>query len=52
MPYALGLIYYVQDPNSMTPLFTHPVGWVMLFLAVSLDAVGIFVILKIVKIEI
>lgn len=52
MPYALGMIYYLQDPNSMTPLFTNPIGWVMLFFAVGLDAVGIFVILKIVKIEI
>lgn len=52
MPYALGMIYYLQDPNSMTPLFTNPVGWVMLFIAVGLDAAGIFVILKIVKIKI
>lgn len=52
MPYMLGLIYYLQDPNSMTPLFTHPIGWVMLFIAVGLDAAGIFVILKIVKIKI
>jgi tight adherence protein B len=52
MPYALGFIYYVQDPASMTPLFTNPLGLVMLFIAVGLDAVGIFVIMKIVKIKI
>jgi tight adherence protein B len=52
MPYALGLIYYVQDPASMTPLFTKPVGLIMLFFAVGLDAIGIFVIMKIVKIKI
>jgi tight adherence protein B len=52
MPYALGLIYYTQDPNSMTPLFTTPLGLVMLFIAVGLDALGIYVIMKIVKIKI
>jgi tight adherence protein B len=52
MPYALGFIYYVQDPNSMAPLFTTPIGLFLLFLAVGLDALGIFVIMKIVKIKI
>jgi tight adherence protein B len=52
MPYALGIIYYLQDPNSMTPLFTTPLGLVMLFIAVGLDAAGIYVILRIVKIKI
>lgn len=52
MPYALGLIYYVQDPNSMTPLFTSPLGFVMLFIAIALDAIGIYAIMKIVKIKI
>ena len=52
MPYALGLIYYVQDPASMTPLFTTIIGFIMLFFAVLLDLAGIYVIMKIVKIKI
>lgn len=52
MPYALGLIYYLQDPASMTPLFTTLVGFIMLFLAVCFDLAGIYVIMKIVKIKI
>ncbi|MBP9682779.1 MAG: type II secretion system F family protein [Bacteriovorax sp.] len=52
MPYALGLIYYVQDPNSMTPLFTTVIGFIMLTLAVLFDLAGIYVIMKIVKIKI
>lgn len=52
MPYALGLIYYVQDPSSMTPLFTTVIGGIMLFAAVLLDLAGIYVIMKIVKIKI
>jgi len=52
MPYALGLIYYVQDPDSMTPLFTSVIGILMLFVAVLFDLAGIYVIMKIVKIKI
>ncbi|MBY0415306.1 MAG: type II secretion system F family protein [Bdellovibrionales bacterium] len=52
MPYLLGLVYFLQDPNSMTPLFTTPIGLVMLFLAVAFDLAGIYVIMKIVKIKI
>ncbi len=52
MPYALGLIYYLQDPASMTPLFTTIIGFIMLFFAVLFDLAGIYVIMKIVKIKI
>jgi len=52
MPYALGLIYYVQDPDSMTPLFTTAIGILMLFVALLFDLAGIYVIMKIVKIKI
>lgn len=52
MPYLLGLVYFMQDPNSMTPLFTTPIGLIMLFLAVGFDLAGIYVIMKIVKIKI
>lgn len=52
MPYALGFIYYLQDPASMTPLFTTIIGFIMLFIAVLFDLAGIYVIMKIVKIKI
>lgn len=52
MPYALGLIYYLQDPASMTPLFTSVIGFLFLFAAVLFDLAGIYVIMKIVKIKI
>ena len=52
MPYMLGFVYYIQDPNSMTPLFTTPIGLIMLFIAVLFDIAGIYVIMKIVKIKI
>ena len=52
MPYALGFIYYLQDPSSMTPLFTSVIGFLLLFVAVLFDLAGIYVIMKIVKIKI
>ena len=52
MPYALGLIYYLQDPASMTPLFTSVIGFIMLTIAVLFDLAGIYVIMKIVKIKV
>ncbi|MEA9354607.1 type II secretion system F family protein [Bacteriovorax sp. PP10] len=52
MPYLLGIVYFLQDPNSITPLFTTPIGLVMLFAAVLFDIAGIYVIMKIVKIKI
>lgn len=52
MPYMLGFVYFLQDPASMTPLFTTPIGLIMLFLAVALDLIGIWVIMKIVKIKV
>lgn len=52
MPFLLGFVYFLQDPNSMTPLFTTPIGLVMLFFALAFDFAGIYVIFKIVKIKI
>ncbi|MBC7427244.1 MAG: type II secretion system F family protein [Bacteriovorax sp.] len=52
MPFMLGFVYYLQDPDSMTPLFTTPLGLVMLFVALAFDFAGIYVIMKIVKIKI
>ncbi len=52
MPYLLGLVYFLQDPASITPLFTTPIGWVFLFMALLFDIAGIYVIMKIVKIKI
>lgn len=51
MPFLLGLVYYLQDPASMTPLFTTALGLIMLLGAILLDFAGIYVILKIVKIK-
>ena len=51
MPFLLGIVYFLSDPNSMIPLFTTPLGLVMLFVALAFDFAGFYVILKIVKIK-
>ena len=52
MPFAIGGIYFASDPDSMIPMFTTPIGLVMLFAALTFVGVGFWVILKIVKIEV
>ncbi len=52
MPFAIGVIYYFSDPGSMVKMFTEPLGLVMLFIALTLDCIGGFIILKIVKIKV
>ena len=52
MPFILGLIYGLQDPQMMLMLFTKPIGWVLIFLALALDFAGFYIIMKIVKIKI
>lgn len=52
MPFAIGTIYFFSDPKSMMLMFTTPLGWVFVILALLLDIAGGLVILKIVKIEV
>lgn len=52
MPFALGLVFAVMDPEMMGTLFTHPLGWAALALVLVLDLAGGFVILKIVRIKV
>ncbi len=51
MPFALGTVYALSDPDSMAPLFTTPLGLIMLFLSLAFNFSGLFVIMKIVKIK-
>ena len=52
IPPILGVIFYQTDPAFMRPLFVTPVGWVIIFVIFLLEAVGFFVIMKIVKIDV
>ena len=52
MPFAIGMIYFATDPDSTMLLFTNPLGIIVTLVACGLDFVGVYVILKIVKIKI
>ena len=52
MPIALMLLFQNIDENYLQPFFTTPIGWVMLFAVFVLDAVGMWAILKVVKVEV
>jgi len=52
MPYGIGMIYFISDPESVKPMFTHPLGIALTTAAFILDLAGGFVIMKIVKIKV
>jgi tight adherence protein B len=52
IPPILGLVFYQTDPDFMRPLFTTPVGWGIVFVIFMLEAVGFFVIMKVIKIDV
>lgn len=52
MPWVMGIIYTISDPQSMNKLFTTPIGIILLMVAIIFNVVGAIVILKVVKIEV
>ena len=52
IPPILGVFFYQTDPDFMRPLFTTALGWVIIMAIFLLEAVGFFVIMKIIKIDV
>ncbi|MBC7691391.1 MAG: type II secretion system F family protein [Methylotenera sp.] len=52
IPPGLGLVFYLSDPEFMMPLFTTAIGWIIIMVIIALEAVGFFVIMKIIKIDV
>jgi tight adherence protein B len=52
VPLLLLGIFLVLDPNYVMPLFTKPLGWVCLALMLTLQAIGLVVMKKIVTIKV
>ncbi len=52
MPFGLGVMFYLSDPNFITPLFTTPLGWLLTGLILTLQFVGGFVIIKVIQIKV
>ncbi|HMZ52959.1 MAG TPA: hypothetical protein PK988_11900, partial [Candidatus Sumerlaeota bacterium] len=50
-PFALMLILFFIDPNLPAQLFTTTAGFVILVMVIILDAIGYYVINKIVDIK-
>jgi tight adherence protein B len=52
IPPILGAVFYTSDPDFMQPLFTTPVGWLIIMVIFMLEAIGFFVIMKVIKIDV
>jgi tight adherence protein B len=52
MPFVIALLYSASDPEALKPLVTSTLGWVLIFVALGLDLLGGYLMLRIVKIKI
>jgi tight adherence protein B len=52
IPPILAVVFFQTDPDFMRPLVTTPIGWIIVMGIFLLEAVGFFVILQIVKIDV
>ena len=52
MPFALGITFYIIDPNHIKPMFTSLLGWGLLGFMLVLQLIGGLFMWKIVKIDV
>jgi len=52
LPVFLCIIIFAIDPQFIMPLFSQPLGWVMLGIAVAMEITGIIIIREIMKIDV
>jgi tight adherence protein B len=52
MPFALGLAFYMIDPNHILPMFSSFIGWALISAMLFLQFIGGAVMWKIVRIEV
>ena len=52
LPLVIGLFMYVMNPDSMSVLWTRPIGLKMLYAASGMDILGALVIRKIVSVRV
>ncbi len=52
LPLLLMIVLNTLDPAAMQPMWFHPAGWIVLAIIFLLEALGIWLILKIVNIDI
>ena len=52
MPIILMIMFAALDPNYMRPFFTTPLGWLMMAGVFGLDGMGLWMMNKLVKVEV
>jgi tight adherence protein B len=52
MPFLMGAIFYFMDPEYMRYMMTTALGWALWVLVFILDALGMWMIVKIVRIDV
>ena len=52
MPFVMAGMFYLMDPKMMQPMLTTALGWSLWVVVVILDSLGMWMILKIVKIDV
>jgi len=52
LPILLAFVLYFMDPEMMRPMFTTPIGYILIGLVVLMLAIGAFLIKKIITIDI
>jgi tight adherence protein B len=52
MPPGMMVLFSVMDESYMKPMFNTPIGWAMLTVVFLLDAVGLFMMFKLVQVDV
>ena len=52
LPPLMGFLIYKVDPKMVAPLWEDPIGWIVLFFIALMEIVGVFMIRKILTVDV
>ncbi|MCP4867512.1 MAG: hypothetical protein GY898_02190 [Proteobacteria bacterium] len=52
LPPLMGFLIYKVDPKMIAPLWEDPIGWIVLFFIAVMEIVGVFMIRKILTVDV
>jgi tight adherence protein B len=52
LPPLMGVLIYKVDPKMVSPLWEDPIGWIILFFIALMEIVGVFMIRKILTVDV
>jgi Flp pilus assembly protein TadB len=52
LPFFLAFVFFLMDPNLITPLFTQKIGWAILLLACVFETIGFAWIRQLLRLEV